>query len=147
MTKLLRFTKLLVYALSSLVFVAPAFAQDQAAVITGRVLSDQGQPVAGANVLISELNISVLTNQSGAYTISVPPARVRGQPVTLRVRAIGFQPLARPIALNAGTQTVSFDIKKDITELNAVVVTGVTRATEQIKLPFTVARLDTTLMP
>src|SRR5438876_12371153 len=69
MTKLLRFTKLLVYALSSLVFVAPAFAQDQAAVITGRVLSDQGQPVAGANVLISELNISVLTNQSGAYTI------------------------------------------------------------------------------
>src|SRR5437588_6373830 len=94
-----------------------------------------------------DLNISVVTNQSGAYTISVPPARVRGQPVTLRVRAIGFQPLSRPIALNAGTQTVSFDIKKDITELNAVVVTGVTKATEQIKLPFTVARLDTTLMP
>ena len=147
MTKLLRFTKLLVYAVSSLVLVAPAFAQDQGAVITGRVVSDQGQPVAGANVLVSELNLSVITNQSGAYSISVPAARVRGQPVTLRVRAIGFQPLSRLIALNAGSQTVSFDIKKDVTELNAVVVTGVTKATEQIKLPFTVARLDTTQMP
>jgi TonB-linked SusC/RagA family outer membrane protein len=147
MTKLLRFTKLLARVLPALVVVAPAFAQDQGAVITGRVLSEQGQPLSGANVLIPELNISVATNPSGNYTITVPAARVRGQAVVVRARAIGFQPVSRPLTLTPGAQTVSFAMDKDITELSAVVVTGVTKATEQIKLPFTVSRLDTTQMP
>src|SRR5687768_15189384 len=147
MTKLLRFTKLLARLLPVLVCVAPAFAQDQAAVITGRVISEQGQPLVGANVLIPELNISVATNPSGAYTITVPAARVRGQAVVVRARAIGFQPVSRPLTLTSGTQTLSFDLQKDVTELSAVVVTGVTTATEQIKVPFTVTRVDTTQMP
>jgi outer membrane receptor protein involved in Fe transport len=147
MTKLLRFPKLLARILPVLLFVAPAFAQDQAAVISGRVMSEHGQPLAGANVLIPELNISVATSPSGAYTISIPAGRVRGQAVVLRARAIGYQPVSRPLTLTSGTQTVAFDMKRDVTELNAVVVTGVAKATEQIKLPFTVARLDTTQMP
>ena len=143
MTKLFRSTRLFVGALIALVFVAPAIAQGQAAVITGRVISDQGQPLAGANVFVSELNISVATNQSGAFTINIPAGRVRGQPVVLRARAIGYQPGSSPIALSAGSQSVDFSLKKDLTELSAVVVTGVTRATEAIKLPFTVTRVDT----
>src|SRR5688572_1510373 len=138
MTKLLRSTRLVLGAVAALAFVTPALAQGQAAVITGRVLSDQGQPLAGANVFVSELNISVATNQSGAFTLTVPAARVNNQPVVLRARAIGFRPSSRPLALAAGTQTVNFDLTKDLTELSAVVVTGVTRATEQIKVPFTV---------
>jgi TonB-linked SusC/RagA family outer membrane protein len=147
MTKLLRSTRLFVAALFALAFVTPALAQGQAAVITGRVISDQGQPLAGANVFVPELNISVATNQSGAFTINVPAARVRGQPVVLRARAIGYQPGANPISIAAGAQSVDFSLKKDLTELSAVVVTGVTRATEAIKLPFTVTRLDTASMP
>ena len=147
MTKLLRSTRFFVGALFALVFVAPALAQGQAAVITGRVISDQGQPLAGANVFLSELNISVATNQSGAFTITVPAGRVRGQPLVLRARAIGYQPGSNPIALAAGAQSVDFSLKKDLTELSAVVVTGVTRATEAIKLPFTVTRVDTSDMP
>jgi len=126
---------------------APAVAQGQAAVITGRVISDQGQPLAGANVFIPELNISVATNPSGAFSITVPAARVRGQPVVLRARAIGYQPGSNPIAVSAGSQSVDFNLKKDLTELSAVVVTGVTRATEAIKLPFTVTRVDSSQMP
>ena len=52
MTKLLRSTTLFVGALLVLTAVAPAVAQGQAAVLTGRVLSDQGQPLAGANVFL-----------------------------------------------------------------------------------------------
>jgi TonB-linked SusC/RagA family outer membrane protein len=147
MTKLLRSTTLFVGALLVLTVVAPAVAQGQAAVLTGRVLSDQGQPLAGANVFLPELNISVATNQSGAFTITVPAARVRGQPVVVRARAIGYQPGSTPISLAAGAQTLDFSLKRDLTELSAVVVTGVTRATEQIKLPFTVTRVDTSDMP
>ena len=146
MTKLLRSTSLFAVVLLGLAFVTPALAQ-QTAVVSGRVISDQGQPLVGANVFIPELNISVPTNQSGAFTITVPAARVRGQPVVLRARAIGYKPGSNPIALNPGTQSVDFSLQKDLTELSAVVVTGVTKATEQIKLPFTVTRVDTSMMP
>jgi len=61
MTKLLRSPRVLFSALLVLAVVSPALAQDQAAVLTGRVISDQGQPLAGANVFIPELNISVAT--------------------------------------------------------------------------------------
>jgi TonB-linked SusC/RagA family outer membrane protein len=122
-------------------------AQGQAAVLTGRVISDQGQPLAGANVQIPELNISVATNPAGAFTITVPATRVSGQAVTVRARAIGFRPSVTPLTLTAGARTLDFNLAKDLTELSAVVITGVTQATEQIKLPFTVARIDTTQMP
>ena len=146
MTRLLRSTKLLFSALAVLAFVTPSLARAQA-VITGRVISDQGQPLSGANVVVQELNISVPTNQAGAFTITVPAARVNGQSVVVRARAIGFRPTTKPITLSAGNQTLDFSLTKDLTELSAVVVTGVTKATEQIKLPFTVARLDTSNMP
>jgi hypothetical protein len=147
MTKLFRSTRLLAGVLAALALVTPALAQGQTAVLTGRVVSEQGQPLPGANVFVPELNISVSTNQSGAFTITVPAARVNGQPIILRARAIGYQPGSRPLSLTAGSQTVDFDLRRDVTELSAVVVTGVTKATEQIKVPFTVTQVDTTQMP
>ncbi len=146
MTRILRSLKVLFGTLALLAVVTPA-AQGQTAVLTGRVVSTQGQPLAGANVQIPELNVSVATNPSGSFTITVPAARVSGQPVTVRARAIGFQPSTSSITLTAGSQTVNFNLSQDLTQLAAVVVTGVTRATEQIKLPFTVSKIDSTQMP
>jgi TonB-linked SusC/RagA family outer membrane protein len=147
MTRILRSMKLLLGTLAVLAFVTPALAQGQAAVLTGRVISEQGQPLQGANVIVPELNISVGTNQAGVYTITIPAARISGQSVNVRARAIGFQPATSVVTLSAGSQTVDFNLKKDLTQLAAVVVTGVTAATEQLKLPFTVSKIDTTLMP
>lgn len=139
--------KLLLATLAVLAVVTPALAQGQAAVLAGRVLSEQGQPLAGVNIVVPELNISVGTNQAGMYTITVPAARVSGQRVSVRARAIGYQPSTSLVTLNAGSQSVDFNLKQDLTQLTAVVVTGVTAATEQVKVPFTVSKLDTTLMP
>jgi hypothetical protein len=47
----------------------------QGAVITGKVTTDQGREIQGANVIIPELNISVVTNPAGNYTIIIPTAR------------------------------------------------------------------------
>jgi TonB-linked SusC/RagA family outer membrane protein len=147
MTRILRSTKLLLGTFAVLALVTPALARGQAAVITGRVLSEQGQPLQGANILVPELNISVGTNQAGIFTITIPAARVSGQNVNIRARAIGYQPAVSVVTLSGGNQSVNFSLKRDLTELSAVVVTGVTAATEQLKLPFTVSKLDTTLMP
>lgn len=124
-----------------------AQAQAQNAVITGRVTSEQGQPLLGANVYITELNLSVGTNATGNYTITVPAARVSGQNVMVRARSVGFTPQSRQITVRAGAQTADFTLRPDVTRLSEVVVTGVAAATEQIKVPFAVARVDTSQMP
>ncbi|MGI9043786.1 MAG: SusC/RagA family TonB-linked outer membrane protein [Gemmatimonadaceae bacterium] len=147
MTKFLRSPTLLRLALVAAAGFFPAVAQGQGAVISGRVMSEQGQPLVGANLYINDLNISVGTSNAGAYSITIPQARLTNQPVNLRVRAIGYLPQTRIITLTAGTQTINFDLRRDVTQLSEVVVTGVATATEQVKLPFTVARIDTTLMP
>ncbi|HET9453774.1 MAG TPA: SusC/RagA family TonB-linked outer membrane protein [Gemmatimonadaceae bacterium] len=133
---------------AALVAVAtPGQAAAQNAVITGKVTTEFGQAVEGANVFISEMSISVGTNAAGDYTINIPAARVQGQQVNLRVRAFGYQPQVRPVRVTAGSQTFNFSMKQDVNRLAEVVVTGVTAGTEQKKLPFTVARVDEREMP
>ncbi|HEY0970172.1 MAG TPA: SusC/RagA family TonB-linked outer membrane protein [Gemmatimonadales bacterium] len=126
---------------------ASAQAQAQNAVITGRVTSEQGQPLTGANVYITELNVSVGTNQTGNYTLTIPAARVSGQAVVLRVRSVGFSPQHRNITLSAGTHTENFALRPDVTRLSEVVVTGVSAATEAIKVPFAVTQVNEGMMP
>lgn len=134
-------------AVLALLFSVPALANAQGATITGKVMSDGGQPLYGANVLIDALQVSVGTTADGVYTITIPGGRVQGQSVVLRVRAIGYVPQAKNITVSAGTQTINFELKTDVNRLNQVVVTGVTGATETKKLAFTVAQVSEKDMP
>jgi len=137
-----RLTSLLV-GLASVVLAGSTHAQGtQATVLTGSVKSEQGQPLQGANVVITELNVSVGTNEQGVYRVTLAPERVRGQTVVMRIRAIGFQPQQKSIVIAAGTITTDFTLKIDINRLSEVVVTGVTGATETKKLAFSVAKVD-----
>ena len=122
-------------------------AQTQNAVITGRVTSDFGRPIDYANVTIADLNLGARTNAEGVYTITVPAARVSGQQVELRARAIGYAPQTRTISVTAGTQTFDFQLAPDVTRLSEVVVTGVAEGTERAKLPFTVSRVTAEDLP
>jgi TonB-linked SusC/RagA family outer membrane protein len=127
--------------------VLPASSQAQSAVISGRVLTPQGQPLQGANVFITEMNISVGSNAAGRYTLTVPGQRVTGQTVQLRVRSIGYKPIAKPVTLTAGSQTVDFALAEDVNRLSEVVVTGTAVATAARNVPFAVARIDSSQMP
>jgi TonB-linked SusC/RagA family outer membrane protein len=135
--------------LALLLSLSPAgIAQAQgAATITGRVQTEAGQPLFGANVTIDALAISVGTGEDGRYSIPVPGARVRGQQVVLRVRSFGYVPQVKSITLSEGSQTHDFSMKQDVNRLSQVVVTGVTGATEIKKLPFTVAQVTAEDMP
>jgi len=130
----------------SLTTAAVASAQG-GATITGTVKTDAGQPLFGANVTIEALSISVGSSEDGKYTITVPGARIRGQQVVLRARAIGYVPMVRTLTLSEGAQTQDFELKQDVNRLSQVVVTGVTGATEIKKLPFTVAQVTAEDMP
>lgn len=129
-------------ALLSALLAAPfAGAQAQNATIQGKVTSDFGQPLEGANVFITELGYSVGTNAQGLYSINIPSARVDGRQVVLRVRAFGYLPSMHPLRLAAGVDTVNFSLKQDVNRLAEVVVTGSIEGTERAKVPFSVGRL------
>src|SRR6266566_2476453 len=135
-------------ALALALFVAGAkSAQAQDAVVRGTITSDRGEPIAGANVVIDELRVGVVSIATGQYTLSVPGARVRGQPVVVRVRAIGFKPNSKAITLTPGEQVVDLTLGYDVNLLEAIVVTGTQEATEAVKVPFTVNRVDASQLP
>src|SRR6266850_1229578 len=96
-----------------------AWAQD--AVVRGTITSERGEPIPGA--------------------------RVRGQPVVVRVRAIGFKPNSKAITLTPGEQTVDVALGYDVNLLEAIVVTGTQEATEAVKVPFSVSRVDASQLP
>ena len=133
--------------LLGIVGAVPASAQGQSAAIIGRILTSQGQPLQGANVLIPEMNISVGTNAAGRYSISIPAQRVSGQNATLRIRSIGYKPVTRAITITAGSQTIDFTLLEDVNKLDEVVVTGVATGTAARNVPFAVSHIDTTQMP
>lgn len=122
-------------------------AQAQNAVITGRVTSETGEGIETANVYIAAMSISVGTNATGGYTITIPAARAQGQQVDLRARAFGYTPQVRPIRITTGTQTINFVMKQDVNRLSEIVITGVSVGTERAKLPFEVAKVDATDLP
>lgn len=138
--KVLRWFTTAALFVASLASARVAYAQG--AVITGKVTTSQGRELEGANVTIPELNISVGTNGAGIYTISIPAARLSGGSAVLRVRSIGYVPQTRTVSLTAGSQSANFSLTQDVNRLQAVVTTGVTGATETTKLPFSVARID-----
>ncbi len=131
----------------SLLLGVTATAQGQGAQISGRVTAEQGNPLEIATLFITEMNISVMTDAQGRYTIPIPAERVRGQAAVLRIRRIGHVAQSRPITISEGPQTIDFVLKQDVNRLSDVVVTGVSAGTEQKKMPFAVATLSTAEMP
>lgn len=142
-----RFTAPLIALVLS--FAAAHGALAQGTVISGRVTSDQGVPIAGADVSIPSVGVRAQADADGNYRLAIPADRAQGQTVTVVGRFIGFSAQQRNIAAS-GTQTVNFTLASDPFNLSAVIVTGVATGTEQRKLPFTVARVseeDVTKVP
>jgi Spy/CpxP family protein refolding chaperone len=123
--------------LTTTVVSSMAFAQG--ATITGTVKSSLGHVLHAANVRIPTLNVSYGTAEDGTYRIVLAPDRVRGQTVTLTVRAIGHKPQSKEITIGAGPQDHDFTLDVDATKTSEVLVTG--RDTARTKtLAFTVNR-------
>ena len=97
--------------------------------ITGTITSaTTGAPIEGAQVLIAELSQSASTNAKGKYSVNANLGDA--QRVTLRVRAIGYAPIVRPIAAPAVGDSLVVDLTMapDVNRLAEVVVTASTGA-------------------
>ena len=127
--------------------VAPAAMAQQATVRGTVTSSDRSEPIAGVNVLIPSLNISVFTNERGQYTLIIPAARIPAAPVELTARSIGYKAVIRGTQIRAGEVTVDFTLQTDINRLEEIVVTGVQEGVERGKVPFAVSRITSEDIP
>ena len=117
-------------ALVTLTFsTAPLAAQE--AVIKGKITSEAGEPLGGANVVVANTNLGAITAANGTYTLTIGANATRGQQVVLTARYIGHKPVTRTVTLSAGEQEQNFQLASDPLRLEEVVVTGVAEATDR----------------
>lgn len=118
---------------------SPAAAQ---AVIKGKITSETGEPLGGANVVVASTNLGAITATNGTYTLTIGAQAAHGQQIVLTARYIGHKPVTRTVTLSAGEQEQDFQLASDPLRLDEVVVTGVAEATDRRKLPMTVASVS-----
>ncbi len=132
---------------AAMIAAMPAFALAQeAATITGRVTSSTGGPVSAASVFIQDLGVGAQTNTEGAYSFTVPAARVQGQAVTLTARAVGYTQATAQVTLRGGTITQDFTLAVNPLRLGEIVVTGAGTQTTRERLGNVINSVDSSLI-
>jgi iron complex outermembrane recepter protein len=99
--------------------------------ISGKITDNlTGDAVAGATVYIPELKTGAISDKNGMYVIdNLPRAKV-----IIQISFIGYKSIMENIDLST-TASRDFVMEQAITEMNEVVVTGSSRATEITKTP------------
>jgi TonB-linked SusC/RagA family outer membrane protein len=130
--------------LSALLLLLTGVAGAQQMIITGRVTSEAGQPVAGANVAVMLANQTWggIANERGAYSFGVPAGVARGQTASISARFFGFQPVKKNVTFSGGALTIDFVMKADPFRLSELVITGVATETSLNKVPFSIAKVS-----
>lgn len=91
------------------------------------------QPVIGASVYLPDLKKGAITNQQGIFRID----NVSRGKFLLQIKSIGYASLVRQIDVR-GSMQITLSLSSSITELNEVVISGVSHSTELKKNPIPV---------
>lgn len=105
--------KMAIVFFSMLLITVSAYAQNR--VITGKIVDNNGEPVAGANVIIKGTSEGTMSDIDGNFTLSVPNKAV------LHVSFIGY--IEQEVAV-AGKNTLNILLKEDNKMLEEVVAIG-----------------------
>lgn len=87
----------------------------QSAIITGKVIDSNGEPIIGASVVVKGTTNGTITDLDGNFTLDAP-ARA-----TLVISYIGYTAVELPVD---GKRTLSITLKEDTKMLDEVVVVG-----------------------
>ena len=106
--------------------------------ISGVVTSEDGTPLAYADVLVVGSNYGTSTDDDGAYSLDVPASFSQGQSVTLVVQYIGYKKSEATVTLSSGSLTQNFTLAEDVIGLEEVVVTALGITKEKKALGYSV---------
>jgi TonB-linked SusC/RagA family outer membrane protein len=93
-----------------------AFSQENITPISGRIISEDGEPLPGVNILITGTTIGTITDTDGNYEIGVP----EGYSI-ITVSYVGY--LSQVIDIK-GKTVIDITMEPEISELEEIVVVG-----------------------
>jgi TonB-linked SusC/RagA family outer membrane protein len=96
--------------------------------VTGRVIDDGGNPLPAAQVSIAALNIGVLGQQNGTFTIQNVPVGTH----QLTAQRLGYRSVTQEVTVTSGgTTSINFTLAQEALQLDALVVTGTAGGTQR----------------
>lgn len=125
------------YILSVAFLLTAAVALGQYSVSGNIQTGNTGENLAGVAVYLPVLKTGTVTDNNGRYTI----ANLRKGSYLLEISFTGYKSISKRIDL-VGDTVLNFAMDLSVTELNEVVVTGVTRPTELKRNPVIVSTID-----
>lgn len=113
------FKKLQLTLLLSLFLVGAALAQTGS--ISGTVTDQQsGDTLPGASIFITDLDRGATTNIDGEYSIESIPVGTH----QVRITYVGYRTAVQQVEVQAGSNSIDFEMRLDIAGLDEIVVTG-----------------------
>jgi iron complex outermembrane receptor protein len=98
-----------------------AIAQQPSGTVSGRIVDNQGNPISGVQVYITELGKGTESRPDGRYVLGGVPSGT----YVVRARLIGYRAQTATVSVSGGSSvSQSFTINRDPLELSSVVVTG-----------------------
>lgn len=107
-------------------------------ILTGRVNDKAtGEVIPGATIYFPELKTGDIADKDGIYKIPNLP----GTTLIVQVSFLGYKSIVEKVDLS-GKSTLNFELEQAITEMNEVVITGTSRATEMTRSPVPIVTLN-----
>ena len=126
---------LAVAVLAGFMLAVPVASQAQTVTVSGRVTTQTGEVIPGADVGVTALRVGAITDEQGRYSFTFPAARLTGQSLTVVVRRIGYLSTSRTIVPRVGaTATADFSLVAVVNQLEGVVTTALGLQREKSQL-------------
>ena len=98
--------------------------------LRGKITDQNNEPLVGVNIYFPEIKTGAITDNKGNYSLDNLPKRT----LLVQITAIGYKMIAANIDLKTNVQQ-DFVMEETIVEINEVIVTGQSGATQMIKMP------------
>lgn len=106
--------------LLSAFLLCPVLGYSQQGGVQGKIVDENNQPLAGASVLIKELNRQTSTNEEGLYSL----ANIPNGTYTISVSYIGYEATSGTVTISGNQQARDFTLQPDGESIDEVVVIG-----------------------
>jgi TonB-linked SusC/RagA family outer membrane protein len=99
--------------------------------IEGTVVDERGDPLAAANVIVRGTRFGAATDAQGNYRIFLPAVP---DEVVVEARFLGYKSVRQNVVQRSGIAEVNFRLTIDALQMDEIVVTGASVATEKRQL-------------
>ncbi|PCJ80066.1 MAG: hypothetical protein COA49_09940 [Bacteroidetes bacterium] len=125
------FLLLVVFLLAATLNPSVVFAQTNAYYLSGTITSDEGTPVNGANVYSHTLELGTTSNESGEFSLG-PINCFPSDIIVFQISSVGFR--TKQVKSTISELNLKIRLKRDVLELNEVVVESITNQAEGVCL-------------